>query len=147
MLLWWRRPVRWSAIFPGLCGVQPLKTVLAARRRRELGAVLAIVVCLVYVNQLLFNVYVIRVHGGSASFSGRYLPAGWFDMATGSSVIQAIAHHFPAPPQAGGRGVPGRRRCPSDLIVSCWFPARWRAGAMYQHVEPAGVGDLRRLDV
>lgn len=61
------------------------------------GVALALVVCLVYLNQVLFNIYVIRVQDGSASFIGRYLPAGWFDLATGSLAIQAIARHFPAP--------------------------------------------------
>lgn len=29
-----------------------------------------------------FTVYVLRVHAGDPSFIGRYLPAGWFDMAS-----------------------------------------------------------------
>lgn len=70
---------------------------ISARWSPTPGVVLALVVCLVYLNQVLFNVYVIRVQGGSASFIGRYLPDGWFDLATDNSVIQAIARHFPAP--------------------------------------------------
>lgn len=69
----------------------------AARWSPGPGVALALVVCLIYLNQVLFNVYVIRVQDGSASFIGRYLPAGWFDLATGSSAIQVIARHFPAP--------------------------------------------------
>jgi hypothetical protein len=61
------------------------------------GVVLAVVAALVYLNQVLFTVYVLRVHGGDASFVARYLPAGWFDLADGSAVIGWVAERFPAP--------------------------------------------------
>jgi hypothetical protein len=58
---------------------------------------LALVTCLVYVNQVLFTVYVLRVHGGDPSFIARYLPAGWFDLASAHPVLRGLAEHFPAP--------------------------------------------------
>lgn len=57
---------------------------------------LALVVALVYLNQVLFTVFVLRVHGGDTSFIARYLPDGWFALADGSS-MRALAEHFPAP--------------------------------------------------
>ncbi|MQA88409.1 MAG: hypothetical protein GEV03_28285 [Streptosporangiales bacterium] len=61
------------------------------------GLSLLAVTGLVYLNQLLFTVYVIRVHGGDPSFVARFLPAGWFDLATGSPLLRALAEIFPAP--------------------------------------------------
>jgi hypothetical protein len=58
---------------------------------------LGVVVGLVYLNQVLFTVYVSRVYGGDASFIARYLPSGWFAMATDNSVLEAVARRFPAP--------------------------------------------------
>ncbi|WP_316740105.1 hypothetical protein [Streptomyces sp. MK7] len=60
-------------------------------------AALAVVTGLVYVNQVLFTVYVLRVHGGDASFVARYLPTGWFELASGSPVVRRLADAFPAP--------------------------------------------------
>ncbi len=72
--------------------------VAAADRRVFSPAVwLALVICLIYVNQVLFTVYVLRVRGGDPSFIARYLPAGWFDMASAHPVLRGLAEHFPAP--------------------------------------------------
>ncbi|MFF4348154.1 hypothetical protein [Streptomyces sp. NPDC001530] len=60
-------------------------------------AALALVTGLVYVNQVLFTVYVLRVHDGDPSFIARYLPAGWFDLATHNPVLRSLARGFPAP--------------------------------------------------
>ncbi|MEU0603476.1 hypothetical protein ABZ484_35430 [Streptomyces sp. NPDC006393] len=60
-------------------------------------AALAVVTGLVYVNQVLFTVYVLRVHGGDPSFVARYLPTGWFELASGSPVLRRLADGFPAP--------------------------------------------------
>ncbi|MFI0374390.1 hypothetical protein ACH35V_41580 [Actinomadura sp. 1N219] len=59
-------------------------------------AFLLLVVALVYVNQLLFTVYVMRVHGGGPSFIAKYLPEGWFALADGSA-MRGIAERFPWP--------------------------------------------------
>ncbi|MBW1596657.1 hypothetical protein [Streptomyces sp. JJ38] len=58
---------------------------------------LVVVTGAVFLNQVLFTVYVLRVHGGDASFVSGYLPAGWFDLATGSPVLRSLAKGFPAP--------------------------------------------------
>ncbi|WP_432043859.1 hypothetical protein [Streptomyces cadmiisoli] len=72
--------------------------VRAADRRVSSPAVwLALVTGLVYVNQVLFTVYVLRVHGGDPSFIARYLPVGWFDLASAHPVLRDLAEHFPAP--------------------------------------------------
>jgi hypothetical protein len=42
-------------------------------------------------------VYVLRVHGGDTSFIARYLPTGWFDLATHNPVLRSLGRLFPAP--------------------------------------------------
>ncbi|WP_163507595.1 hypothetical protein [Fodinicola acaciae] len=54
------------------------------------------VTALIFLNQLLFTIYVVRVHGGDPSFVARYLPAGWFDLARGP-FVDALANAFPLP--------------------------------------------------
>lgn len=66
---------------------------------RSLGSpllALGVVIALIYLNQLLFTVYVLRVQHGDPSFIARYLPPGWFRLARGG-VIEAFARWFPAP--------------------------------------------------
>ncbi|MFI6487458.1 hypothetical protein [Streptomyces sp. NPDC050564] len=58
---------------------------------------LALVTGLIYVNQALFTVYVLRVHDGDVSFIAPYLPVGWFDLATHNPVLRSLARGFPAP--------------------------------------------------
>ncbi|HEX8006625.1 MAG TPA: hypothetical protein VF482_09390 [Trebonia sp.] len=57
---------------------------------------LAVVVTVIYINQVLFTVYVIRVRHGDPSFIARYLPPGWFALARGHA-IEALARQFPDP--------------------------------------------------
>ncbi len=66
---WWRRPDTW----------------------------LVAVTSAIYVNQVLFSVYVLRVHKGSARFVARYLPAGWFDVVQHNGPIDWLATRFPDP--------------------------------------------------
>ena len=61
------------------------------------GTALAVVVALIFVNQVLFTVYVLRVRGGDASFVARHLPEGWFALATDDPLVTGLARHFPAP--------------------------------------------------
>jgi hypothetical protein len=61
------------------------------------AAALALVTGLIYVNQVLFTVYVLRVHDGDPSFVARYLPAGWFDLASRNPALRHLADHFPVP--------------------------------------------------
>ncbi|MFD7640848.1 hypothetical protein ACFV4P_09345 [Kitasatospora sp. NPDC059795] len=67
--------------------------------RPEVG--MAVVVAAVYVNQLLCAAYVVRVHGGDASFVARYLPPGWFAQPVGSPMVRALAEWLPAPEAFG----------------------------------------------
>lgn len=60
-------------------------------------AALGVVTALIFVNQILFTVYVLRVHDGDPSFIGRYVPPGWFEMATDNTALRTLAEHFPAP--------------------------------------------------
>ncbi|MFF4378669.1 hypothetical protein [Kitasatospora sp. NPDC001547] len=55
--------------------------------------VLAVVVALIYLNQVLVAVYVNRVHHGDVSFIASHLPPGWFDVPR----LDALAARFPAP--------------------------------------------------
>jgi hypothetical protein len=57
---------------------------------------LVAVIVVIYLNQVLFTVYVIRVWHGDPSFIARYLPAGWFALARGHA-MEALARHFPDP--------------------------------------------------
>ncbi|MFD9126428.1 hypothetical protein [Kitasatospora sp. NPDC059571] len=67
------------------------------RRGPGPGTALAAVTALVYLNQLLFTVYIVRVHGGRTGFIARHLPAGWFALADHEPGIQWLAAHTPAP--------------------------------------------------
>jgi hypothetical protein len=57
---------------------------------------LAAVIMVIYLNQVLFTVYVIRVRHGDPSFIARYLPPGWFTLAHGHA-MEALARQFPDP--------------------------------------------------
>jgi hypothetical protein len=60
------------------------------------GLSLAIVITAIYLNQVLFTVYVIRVRHGDPSFIARYLPHGWFALARGHG-LDALSRQFPDP--------------------------------------------------
>jgi hypothetical protein len=57
---------------------------------------LAAVITVIYINQVLFTVYVIRVRHGDLSFIAQYFPSGWFALDRGHA-IGALARHFPDP--------------------------------------------------
>ena len=71
----------------------------AGRTARTVGplAALVAVTALIFLNQVLFTVYVLRVHGGDPSFVARYLPDGWFALADGNPTLRRLAAVFPAP--------------------------------------------------
>jgi hypothetical protein len=76
---------------------EPVVSCGLVRRRLGHPAVsLAVVTCLIYLNQVLFTVYMPRVRHGDPAFIARYLPSGWF-MPDRGGVIAALARHFPAP--------------------------------------------------
>lgn len=66
------------------------------RRSRSHATGLVVVTGLIYLNQVLFTVYVLREHGGDPSFIARYLPEGWFTLAHGP-LLESLARHVPAP--------------------------------------------------
>jgi hypothetical protein len=66
------------------------------RRGWSPAVALAVVICLIYLNQVLFTVYVLRVHNGNPAFIARYLPDGWFGIAHGAA-IETLARRFPRP--------------------------------------------------
>ena len=96
----YRAPVRPAAPDGPGPGPGPGAAAVRSRRRRWVGpeAALAGVVALILVNQVLFNVYVLRVHDGSPAFIARYLPTGWFAMDEGNPWIRLLARHCPVPP-------------------------------------------------
>ena len=51
------------------------------------------VIALIYLNQVLFTVYVDRVHHGDVSFISHYVPPGWFDLAD----LGSLPGWFPDP--------------------------------------------------
>lgn len=95
---------------------------------------LALVVALVYVNQVLFTVYVLRVHGGDTSFIARYVPEGWFALADGPS-MRSFAAHFPAPELLAPclLRVPGFLELPFGLL-SYVTVLRWLDRGLYRRV-------------
>lgn len=51
------------------------------------------VCAIVFVNQVLFDAYVLKVHHGDPSFVGRYIGRGWFAIAHDDALVRfAIAH-------------------------------------------------------
>ncbi|MES9542646.1 MULTISPECIES: hypothetical protein [unclassified Actinomadura] len=68
----------------------------STRRWARPEAFLCLVIGLVYLNQVLFTVYMLRVHGGDASFIAKYLPEGYFALEDGAA-MRGLAEHFPMP--------------------------------------------------
>lgn len=60
---------------------------------RHPGGWLLAVIVLIYLNQVLFTVYIVRVHHGDTGFISPYLPPGWFDLAD----LGSLPQWFPAP--------------------------------------------------
>lgn len=76
---------------------RPERLAGAERQRPRCPATgLVVVTGLVYLNQVLFTVYVLREHGGDPSFIARYLPEGWFTLAHGP-LFESLARHVPRP--------------------------------------------------
>lgn len=68
-------------------------SAVPARGRGNPANWLLVVVALIYLNQVLFTVYVDRVHHGDAGFISRYVPPGWFAMAD----LGPVSGWFPDP--------------------------------------------------
>ncbi|MBO2458892.1 hypothetical protein [Actinomadura violacea] len=95
---------------------------------------LCLVVLLVYLNQVLFTVYILRVHAGGTSFIARYVPEGWFALADGSA-MRSLAAHFPHPELLA----PSMLRVPAFLelpfgLLSYVTVLRWLDRGLYKRV-------------
>jgi hypothetical protein len=54
---------------------------------------LCLVSALIYVNQILFGAFILRAHGGSTAFIGRYIPGEWFAIGTQDPLVAFAARH------------------------------------------------------
>jgi hypothetical protein len=97
------------------------------------GFWLVAVVAAGYLNQVLFTIYIMRVHGGDTSFIGRYLPAGWFALATDNRLLQTVAADFPDPNLLAGSVL--RVQAVLELpfvVLACLTVCRWWDRRLYQ---------------
>ncbi|GIH18819.1 hypothetical protein [Rugosimonospora africana] len=67
-----------------------------ALRRHRPGWWLAAVILAIVVNQVLFNVYALRIRHGDLSDLAADVPDGWFALADHNRLVVALANHFPA---------------------------------------------------
>jgi hypothetical protein len=92
-------------------------------------------VAVVYVNQVLFTVYVLRVHGGDPAFVARYLPAGWFDLADDNRAVAAFARHVPAPSLLAPTVLRVQAFCELPFVVLAYLTAcRWFDAGLYRRL-------------
>jgi hypothetical protein len=94
---------------------------------------LAVVVAAIYLNQVLFTVYVLRVHDGDVSFVAQYLPTGWFALAGDHPLMVAVAQAAPRPELLA----PSVLRVPALLelpfvVLAYLVVCRWWGGRLYQ---------------
>jgi len=76
--------------------VKAIKTEYPERSGGGAGKALAIVIGLIYLNQLACTIYIIRVHDADPAFIAGSLPPGWFALADGPA-MRAIAGAVPWP--------------------------------------------------
>jgi hypothetical protein len=105
----------------------------APRRWHRPGWWLAAVIAAVFLNQLLFTVYVLRVRHGDVSYLARDVPSGWFALADHNRVVVALAAHVPAvhPLSVTALRIPSLLELPFGLLayltVVNWLdPRRYR---------------------
>jgi hypothetical protein len=112
------------------------------RVRAGPGSWLAALVVALLLNQVLFTVYVVRVHGGDASFIARYLPSGWFALASHNRVVVAIARAFPAPGLLAPTVLRVQAALELPLVLLAYLcAARWLDRRLYQSlVSPIILG-------
>jgi len=92
------------------------------------------VVALVYLNQVLFTVYVLRVHGGDTAFIAKYLPEGYFALEDGPA-MRGLAEHFPKPELLAPSllRVPAFLELPFGLLVYLTV-LRWLDRGLYRRL-------------
>ncbi|GAB1639756.1 hypothetical protein [Krasilnikovia sp. MM14-A1259] len=118
-------PVTWRAIRADLRD-QPNQV----RRWHRPGWWLAVVVALLFVNQVMFTVYALRVRHGDMSYLGGYVPAGWFELADGPA-MKWLAGHTPAPQLFAvcALRVPSLLELPLGMLayltIVNWLDPRW----------------------
>jgi len=96
------------------------------------GAWLVAVAALIYLNQVLFTVYVLRVRGGDPSFIARYLPPGWFMLARWPA-IEALARHFPDPGLLAPSVLRVQAFCELPFVVLAYLTVcRWFGADTYR---------------
>jgi hypothetical protein len=86
-------PVTWRALRRD---TDPASAVGPPHWWHRPGWWLTAVIVAVYLNQLLFTVYVLQVRHGDVSYLSRDVPSGWFALADHNRVVVALAAHFPA---------------------------------------------------
>jgi len=84
-------PVTWRALRSGVA-----EGTGAARRWCRPGRWLAAVIVILFVNQVFFTIYALRIHDGDMSYVQGYVPDGWFALADGA-VMTWLADRWPAP--------------------------------------------------
>ncbi len=93
---------------------------------------LAAVIMVIYLNQVLFTVYVIRVRHGDPSFIARYLPGGWFALARGHA-MEALARGFPDPGLLAPAVLRVQAFLELPLIVFAYLAvSRWYSAGAYR---------------
>jgi hypothetical protein len=118
-----------------LTGQNRPSAVVSCETHRLPGLWLCAVIAAIYVNQLLFTVYVIRVHGGDPSFIARYLPAGWFALATDSVPVRSFARLFPAPDLLAVTVLRVQAFLELPLVLLAYLTAcRWLDPLLYQRL-------------
>ncbi len=85
-------PLAWRALRH-----DPAPASRTPRRWQRPGWWLAAVVTALFVNQVLLNVYALRVRHGDMSYLSQDVPSGWFVLADQNPIVVALADHFPAP--------------------------------------------------
>ncbi|MFA1544682.1 hypothetical protein [Actinomadura chokoriensis] len=83
---------------------------------------------------MLFTVYVLRVHGGDASFVAKYLPEGWFALADGST-MRGLAEHFPRPELLAPSVLRVQAFLELPLVLLAYVTVlRWLDGGLYRRL-------------
>ncbi|MFI7503353.1 hypothetical protein ACIBVL_33765 [Streptomyces sp. NPDC049687] len=134
------------AIAPRVLARRPDPVAEADRRVFAPAVWLALVTCLIYVNQVLFTVYVLRVYGGDPSFIARYLPTGWFDLASAHPFLRGLAERIPAP----GLLAPSVLRIQAFLelpfvLLAFATVVRWLDADLYRRVARSALLPLASL--
>lgn len=99
----------------------------------------ALVVAAVFVNQVLFTAYVLRVHGGDVSFAARYVPSGWFAVDHGD-LTRVVAAAVPAPHLLSFTVFRAQAALELPLVLLAYLTtARWLSPSVYRRLTSPAV--------